>query len=133
MPRRAEHATEQPLDTEEDVHRKLGDVLVESVNLGRRNRKRLRWLTWPLLFDILLTVLILAGELAYKHNQRVQCDRFNESRAGELALWQPLLASPRAPLKANASAEEKRAYDDATIAREQFERNLHLYFDPIKF
>lgn len=123
--------TPEPALTPEEVDHRIGALLSESVATGRKNKRRLRWLTWPLLFDILLTFAIFGMELNYQHDQRVQCRRFNETRAGELALWEPLLAAPRAPLKPNATAEEKAAYDQATVARNQFERSLHKYFDPV--
>lgn len=60
------------------------------------------------------------------------CEKLNESNARQLALWTPLLQAPRAPLPPNATAAERKAYDDATRARDDFARHLHDTFDPIK-
>lgn len=123
----------------EEVDADLGKVIVDAVKVGRGNRRWLKWISVPILFDIALSVAVIVAfairsdDQAKFHRAQVEtCQRLNQSNAGQRAFWEPTLALPRAPLKPDATADERKAYDEVTKARAQFERNLHLYFDPIE-
>jgi len=135
-------ASGEPTDasgqSQEDVDTKLGVLLSDSVELSHRNWRLLLPLAISLAFDITLSVLLgialIRTDNAQRDSHRLAkstCETFNTTRAGELALWEPILSAPRAPLPATATDAERQAYDDATKARVQFETNLHRYFDPI--
>ena len=124
--------------SQEDVDEKLGALLTDTVELSHRNWRLLLPIVISIVFDVTLSLLLGVALLRTSNTQsrfailaKTTCERFNTTRAGELALWEPILSAPRAPLPANATDQEKQAYDDATKARAEFEANLHRYFDPI--
>jgi hypothetical protein len=123
----------------EVVDDKVGTLLVDAVDLGRSNRTILRLLAISLAFDIVFSIglgfmavraIVVSNEI--KNEQLARCQKFNEQRQGELALWTPVLAQPITPLPANATPEQIEAFALNQRLRENFTNNLHKYFDPVK-
>lgn len=123
----------------ESVDEKVGLLLTDAVDLGRSNRAVLRLLAISLAFDILFSIVLgyavvraISAANQIKSEQLVRCRKFNEQRAGELALWTPVLAQPIPPLPVNATPEQVATFNANQKLRQDFADNLHKYFDPVE-
>src|ERR1035437_1191828 len=104
------------LDKQIEATPNLENGLAHVIKYGHQNRRLINWVIVSLTLDIILTVILTGVFMRQQHNQNTildnhnaivySCTATNESKKGNLVLWQYVLAlppaSPRTPTQQTA-------------------------------